>query len=208
MKKKQMKTIADIKDLVIEANERIESKIAEERAEMREKVFKLYDQVPDISKVITRLENMEGGQYHINDYGDLIYSVEVPKNIRELPLINDYLTQDFASIYPSARTCGNDLFIYQNCGEFISVNFYAYRNSYFVYDHETRKLIIEKETKGMPLEYIRAKIEKHMRKQGVFGDVIEMGYHGEYLRHFETKLGNATDEEVNAIVDAWEAQNE
>jgi hypothetical protein len=97
---------------------------------MRGQAFELYETCPEIQAVERQLENVTGGEYSFNDFGDLCYLVEVPKELRDLPFINDYLTRDFASIWPTALSCGNDLYIYQTCGPCITINEWAERGDY------------------------------------------------------------------------------
>jgi hypothetical protein len=194
-------TIADISAQAYHINKSLE----EVKASISLELHELYSKSDDINGVLKKLENMEGGEYHINEYGDLTYLVEVPQDIANLPEINDYLTKDYAFIHPRARRSERDLFIGQSCGEFISVNYYAER-SFFVYDNDNRRAVIEKHEDWMSDQYVRAIIERYQRAQGVFGDVVKVGYHGEYLSHFETLGENLTDIQLGDLIEGYEVE--
>ena len=181
---------------------RINKALEEVKASNSLELHGLYDSSEDIKNLLTKLENMIGGEYSIDDYGHLVYLVEVPQDIANLPEINDYLTKDYAFIYPHARKSQKDLWIGQSCGEFISVNFYHERSGHFVYDHETRTPIISNREDWMTSQYIKAMIEKHQRKTGVFGDVISLDYHGGYNSHYSILEDYLSDVGLDALIDS------
>jgi cyclophilin family peptidyl-prolyl cis-trans isomerase len=115
----------------------------------------------------------------MDEYQMLIYCVEIPSHIADLPYINDYLTRDFAFI-PKYEGNESQIFIAQACGQPIIINYYCDKNSYFIYDCEEHKEIMRKEpsiegNSDISIDaYISAKIEAYQQKTGCFGDVIIM----------------------------------
>lgn len=217
-----MKTLSDVKSIAAHLNLKIEAIALHariERQEIDEELFKLYDEASEIQKVLKDLENCQNGEYDFDSFGELIYLVEVPKGIRDLPSINDYLTQDYANIYPHARSCGNDLYIFQTLGDYIGINWNADTRGrqYFVY--EGRKEIIAKSDileEGHPTiseeDYVRARIELYQREKGEFNDVVEVDRNGGYSKHFDMKLSTTddinldapTDEELKKLINDYE----
>jgi len=183
-----MKTLSKIKKQLLKANERIEKLITKEREALRIKVFGYYDECKEVQKVLSDLQNFNKGNYSIEDFGDLVYSVKVPDDLADMPLINDYLTQDYGFILPYTKGMGNDLRLGQFCGEYISVDFEHDRNSFFVYDHGINKPVIEKRLDWMDDNYIKMKIELWQQRKGEFNDVIVIDRYGAYVRHFEMNL--------------------
>jgi hypothetical protein len=195
-----MNTLSDIQS----AAHTLGKSLDEAKASLSMELFTLYDSSEDIQKLAKNVENMEGGDYSIDDMGILIYSVAITKDILSLPEIKDYLTQDYAYIAGHR----NDYRLAQTCGEFISVSNYHDRNSYFVYDHETREAIIENRKDWMSDQYVRAMIEKHQRIAGVFVDVVKTDCYGGYDSHFET-LGEAlSDAQLDELITSLEPKNE
>lgn len=206
-----MKTITDIQAIAEEMENNFVSIRDAASSALEEKIFPLYDESPEIRKVMRDLEMMENGEYSIDEMGELIYSVEVPSPICDFPLINDYLTKDYLFLTGKKH---NDLRLAQSCGGFISVDFGHERGTYFVFDHEERKAVIEKEAEWMDEAYVAAKIELYQHKIGCFGDVIRVNSrYGWYESHFDTfkALGIKTElskEQLEEIVNDYETRNE
>jgi hypothetical protein len=202
-----MKTISDIK-LELEAIDG-ESKTFSQEASDR--ACKLFEDIPEINKLLVDLEMMRNGEYSIDESGELIYSIEVPKEIADLPFINDYLTKDYAFLTGKKH---NDLRIAQCCGEFISVDWNHERDCYFVFDHESRKAIIEKRLEWMDERYTAAMIELYQHNKGIFGDVIEINSrYGWYEKHFDTfeALGiksELTKDDLERIIKSYNSEVE
>lgn len=202
-----MKTITDIREQVEHLETMDRHARMETEKKYKGKIFKLYEDVPEINKLTEDLENMKGGYYEIDQWGDLIYSIDVPKHIKSLPEIGSYLTREYFT-YKDGK-------LSHFAGEFITVNWSGDSRSYFVFDHDTQKPIIadKPKTSGPVLEnYVRAKIELYMRQRGVFNDVVETDYYGGYVKHFEMKfpekqtenLEVTTDEELQEIIEKFE----
>ena len=193
-----MKTIADIKENV----ELLALTHRHARMETKSKIFEYYKDVAEINKLISDLENVQNGQYEIDNFGELIYSIDVPKHIKELPEIGDYLNQDFGHYYDGKISIG--------MGGFISINYSRDDRSYFVFDHDSRKPIINERVKRehptiSEDDYLRAKIELYQRKLGEFKDVVIVDYYGGYDKHFEFMSDSElTDKELQEIVDQYE----
>lgn len=197
-----MKTISDIKD----ALEVIDNETRKYSQDACNRAMELFKDIPEINKLISDLENMSNGEYSIDDHGELIYSVEVPKEIADLPFINDYLTHDFGHLTGKRH---NDLRLAQTCGLFVSINWNCSRE-YFVFDHDCNKEIVKKSDlleEGHPTitddSYVAAKIELYQESKGEFGDVIEIDYHGGYLKHFDTNRG-LSKEELKTLINTYE----
>lgn len=204
-----MKTISDIKENVELLHTMDRHARMETEKKYKAKIFAYYEQVPELKQLVHDLENHENGEYSIDDCGELIYSIEVSKEIKELPEIGDWLTGHFGTYKD-----GN---FSQWCGPFISIQ-YEYATSYFVFDHDCGEPIIDKRPsiEGHPRitedDYIRAKIELYMRSNGTFNDVIVTNYYGGYDKHFDMKLSTnedinldaRTDEELQLIIDEYE----
>jgi hypothetical protein len=157
--------------------------------ENAKKAFKILEKMPEVLKVLEDLESMQNGKYSFDECGELVYTVEVPNEIADLPFINDFLTRDFGFLTGKKH---NDLRLGQFCGPCITIDWNHGRNSYFIYDHETRKPVIEKREEYMTLEYVSAVIELYQNKQGVFNDIVEIdSYYGFYNKHFSgSKIKN------------------
>ena len=185
-----MKTIADIRENVETLHQVYQMTIEERAKEARAKIFAYYDQTPEIEKIKKDMDNMENGEYDIDANGDLIYKVEIPKEIGALPFIEEYLTNWHGFIQGGART--PEHYLCQWCGEFISVSWEHDRGSYFVFDHDSLKPIIPKneritedgDREGLPAEYVALKIELHMQRKGVFCDVVNVRENGSYSMHW------------------------
>ena len=176
-----MKTIADIKAEF----EKIDLRTKEAHEALMLEAFEVYEKMDEVNKILTDLECCVNGEYSIGDYGYLIYTVEVPAHLANLPYINDYLTRDYGFLM-------DDLRIGQTCGPFIGINWSGI-GSYFVYDHDTNKEIVSKSDlieEGYPTislkTYVAAKLEAYQKDKGEFGDVVEVDYYGGYLKHFDT----------------------
>lgn len=208
-----MKTITDIKQALtsIDTESKLYSKEATGRA------IKLFEGITEIDKILSDLENMENGEYSFDALGELVYSIEVPKDIADLPFINDYLTKDYGNLTGFGH---NDLRLSQCCGDYISIDNSGDSRSYFVYDSESNKEIVNKSDireDGHPTisedQYIAAKIEMHQLDSGCFNDVIEVDYHGSYVKHFSTfdALGiktETTKEFLQNIINEYEKEDE
>jgi hypothetical protein len=174
-------------------------------------IFEQYDKVDEIATILRSLENCEKGHYSMDEYQMLIYCVEIPSHIADLPYINDYLTRDFAFI-PKYEGNESQIFIAQACGQPIIINYYCDKNSYFIYDCEEHKEIMRKEpsiegNSDISIDaYISAKIEAYQQKTGCFGDVIEVDYYGGYNRHHK-RHESVTEENYQSIIDQFEQSN-
>jgi hypothetical protein len=206
-----MRTITDIKQALIDINN--ESK--EFKKDAAERAFELFKGIVEIDEVFNDLENFQNGDYSFDDSGMLVYSVEVPKEIADLPFINDYLTQDYQHLIGYGH---NDLRLAQTCGDFISINTSGDSRSYFVYDSESGKELVKSsdiKKEGHPTisenQYIAAKIELHQLESGCFNDVVLVDYHGSYVKHFNTHeylRGEVTKDMLNDIIDTYETEEE
>jgi hypothetical protein len=174
--------------------------------ELAKKAFKIFDTMPEVEKIIRDVDNCERGEYFIDEDNMLAYRVEVPKELRDLPFINDYLTKDFGWMTGKDH---KDLWFTQCCGDFIAINRSHGAREAFVFESSSGKTIIQNNESWMEDEYIAAVIEKHQQEKGEFGDVIEIHPHyGTYLRHFHTlrHLGQTEQakEEIQRIIDKYE----
>lgn len=175
-----MKTISDIKDELIKLDDSTKYFSSSVTLE----AFELFKDIPEIDKLTRDLENMRNGEYSINEYGELEYSIEVPSEIADLPFINDYLTRDYGHLTGKKD---NDLRLAQSMGGFISVNHEHDKGEYFVYDHDSNKPIIETRKDWMDNRYVAAVIEFYQHETGCFNDVIEIcSRYGSYEKHFNT----------------------
>lgn len=175
------KNIAPLKAQIESIKRNYDSDLEQVKSEL----FEIYKHDDEVNKPLRDLECMQGGEYDFDDYGELIYSVEVPSEIADLPFINDYLTRDYASI--SHHYGHNDLRVSQTCGGYIAVNWNHERDCYFVYDQETSKPIIEKHEEWMDERYVAAVIELYQHGTGCFGDVVKVcSRYGSYEGHFDT----------------------
>jgi hypothetical protein len=163
--------------------ETLEGDFKEHEESLKRELFKIYAQLPEISSLFSQVENQENGFYFFDDYGFLCYGVQVPAKIADLKFINDFLTADYFHI-DRGHSGHNDLVLSVTCGQAITID-YTWKNT-FIHDHEENETIIEKYENWMTPEYIAAKIELHQLKTGVFGDVIEIDYYGNYSKHFNT----------------------
>lgn len=213
-----MKTLSDIKELADGYEAELDAKKKEHREEEQAamaSLFAQYDQCTEITDVLRRLENCDGGEYTFDDYGDLNCIVEVPKGIRDLPFINDYYSQDFARIFPHAVNHEADLYIAQSCGQPIAINNHTTGREYYVYDREARKPIIAEPKEWMDSAYVGAVIANYQSKQGVFGDVVFIDYYGSFVSHFKFHAALEASEaesldDVKAfqkLIDRYEAEN-
>lgn len=174
----------------------IQQELSDQKEKMLyDKLFKLYKKDKPLQKLLDRAENGDYDTYTFDESGMLCGVIELNK--KDYPFLQEYLDFNMLSGYVS------DYGLELCCGEAITVNWNHGRNEYFIYDHESRKSIIEKYDEK-PEEYYHAKIEQWQRKKGVFNDVVKIGYYGEYLGHVNTKLGNASDKEVQKIIDQCE----
>jgi hypothetical protein len=178
---------------------------------LEKKAFKIFETIDDVNKIVSDLEQVKNGEYTIEDDGMLAYRVEVPKELRDLPFINDYLTREYGYLTGKSHS---DLWLTQCCGGFIAVNLNPERGCYFVYDSERSKPIIEKREDWMESRYVAAVIELYQESKGEFGDVIVVnsryGYYEEHFSTFkhlecETQLSK---KELQAIVDSYESKRE
>ena len=202
-----MKTIADIKAEF----EKIDLRAKEEHEALSMEAFEVYEKMDEVNKILTDLECCVNGEYSTDRYGELIYSVEVPAHLADLPYINDYLTRDYGFLM-------DDLRLAQHCGPFIGINWNSTSREFFVYDSDTHKEIVSKADlieEGHPTikeeTYVAAKLEAYQKDKGEFGDIIEVGYYGDYLRHFDTweYLKETCDslednEAINKIIEEYE----
>lgn len=173
------------------------------------KAFKLFDANKKVSGIVSKLardlENCEGGEYSFDDDGDFIYSVEVPDEILEYPFINDYILHviEYGHLMGKKH---NDLRIAQHLGAPITVNWDHEKGDYFVYDRESRKVIIDKRQEWMSESYVAAKIELYQLQRGCWSDVVEIcSRYGSYEKHFNTHKvlnGKVSKEELEAVIDA------
>lgn len=206
-----MKTITDIKENVELLHTMDRHARMETEKKYKKKIFELYKDVPELMNLVNNLENFKTGEYSIDHDGDLIYGIEVSKDISSLPEIGSWLEGFFGNY--------KDGTYYQWCGDFISVNWSGRDCCYFVYDHGTQKAIIEERPKDKEKSdvenYVRAKVELYMRKRGQYDDVIETDYYGGYVQHFELRfpdrsenLDEVTNEELQTIIDNFEQEND
>ena len=199
-----MKTINDIKDNVellamMDRNARVESE-----KKYKSKIFAYYDEVKEIRDLINKLENVQDGFFSIDNFGELIYCLEVPKHIRELPDIGDYLTQGIGT-YKDGLFC-------QFMGPHISISYN--RDCYFVFDHDRNvSIITNRPVRHAHLitenQYLRAKIELYQQLKGEFCDVIVTDYYGGYHEHFNMfDSDNKTIEQLKEIIEQYEANED
>lgn len=206
-----MKNLHDLLPEVQRIRDVFEQKRDDAINEAVEALFPLYDEAPEIQKIRTDAENLEHGEYFFDGLGDLCYRVPIPKEVRTLPFIKEYLTQDFGVI--------DDDHLSQGCGDHISINWYAGDRAYFAYDSSTGHAVpgLEerpKDKEGCPIvpkDYVKAKIEMTMRGKGIFGDVVEVDYYGGYMRHYDLSwpqkgenLDAMTEEELTNIINTYE----
>lgn len=197
-----MKTITDIKENVellhtMDRNARMETE-----KKYKAKIFAYYKDVPEIVQLANDLDNCVGGEYSFDNDGDLIYGIEVKKDIATLPEIGSFLESYFGNY--------KDGTYYQWCGDFISVN-RADPKCYYVYDHGTNKPLLKERPsidgnqEITEENYLRAKIELYMRESGQFNDVVEVDYYGSYVQHFDMSFPEeVTDDELKDIVNKFE----
>lgn len=201
-----MKTISDIKENVELLHTMDRHARMETEKRYKAKIFAYYDEVEEIKKVMSDFENLSNGEYRFDEHGDFVYSIDLPREIKELPEIGDYLTQDMGH-YKDGR-------LTQFLSGPISINRHDSR-CYFIFDHEMREPILKERPKTehpvISLEtYIKAKIELYMRSKGECKDVIEVDYYGGYMGHFSTlidgyeNLDSPTDEELESMVREFE----
>ena len=110
-----MQTVSDLKSKL----EDIQNETKHFSQEAAGRAFELLKDLPEANRPLEDLENFKGGEYSFDDFGELIYSVEVPSDVADLPFINDYLTRDFGFLTGKRH---NDLRLAQRCGPCITVS--------------------------------------------------------------------------------------
>ena len=174
-----MKNLSDFMSKI----EALDSDFKKHEETLKLDLFEIYSQVPEIISLLSNVENAKNGFYFFEDFGFLSYGVQVPAKIADLKFINDFLTEDYFHI-DRGHSGHNDLILSVTCGQAITID-YTSKNT-FIYDHEENETIIEKYENWMSQEYLAAKIELHQLKTGIFGDVVEIDYYGQYKKHFNT----------------------
>lgn len=174
-----MKNLSDFMSKI----EALDSDFKKHEETLKLDLFEIYSQVPEIISLLSNVENAKNGFYFFEDFGFLSYGVQVPAKIADLKFINDFLTEDYFHI-DRGHSGHNDLILSVTCGQAITID-YTWKNT-LIYDHEENETIIEKYENWMSQEYLAAKIELHQLKTGIFGDVVEIDYYGQYKKHFNT----------------------
>jgi len=194
-------TVNDIKEKVLMLEKKIETFRETELVE----IFNEYDLVDDINNLKHQLENCTGGRYDFDESDWLIYGVKIPDHIVDLPFINDYLTQDYAFI---SKTMGGhkDIYIAQNCGPCICINYSHNRSDYFIYDHKAQEIVLQKNLSWFDDIYISAKLEEYQNSKGCFGDIVVIdSYYGSYAKHFK-RSEEVTEDNFKEIIKRYEAK--
>lgn len=180
-------------------------------------LFKAYDQDATLTAFLGRVEDCtDPDGYQFDQTGMLVSLYNLNFEAAAFPYLEDYITSKTIGYYEESEAR------VEVChGEVITINWNHDRNSYFVYNGEFRKPIISKRIEGgskiTEEDYVRAKIEQHMRASGVFGDVVEVSnYDGSYIKHFSMRfpwsdtenLEDITDEKLQSLVDQYENNEE
>jgi hypothetical protein len=192
-------TVNDIKDFVLLINKENDQSV---NFNMK-RIFDEYDRVEEITVIKSNLENFKEGKYEFGDDGELNYGVKIPETIVDLPFINDYLTQDYGFI---SKTMGShkEIYVAQYAGACISINFSHDSKSWFIYDQETRKPVIEKKLPWHDNTYIGALLEEYQTDKGVFNDIVIIdSYCGSYCKHFQ-RPEEVTLENYKEIIKQYE----
>ena len=180
--------------------EKLETVNAENnRAEeaVKKELFKAYESLEEIKALISSGENLEHGEYTFNNHGEFCYQIELSDSIKSLPFIDDFLNE----CGPFWVDLKNNL-LEVNLISPITVNWNHGRNSYFVYDQDNRKCVINsfKNDCNGDETLARLMIEKYQRDSGEFGDVIEVcDRYGQYLGHVLSEYGKLSDEEFKKV---------
>jgi hypothetical protein len=166
--------------------------------EVKEKLFEAYNEIEEIKTLESQAENLENGEYTFTEHGDFAYQIEIDEDILKLPFISDYFEGQGPG-HVNLKEKNITIF----CGGPITVNWNHCKRSYFVYDQETGKPVIESfendcyENETLAL----LMIEKYQRSTGCFGDVIEIcDRYGSYIKHVDSKFGNLSDDELKAEI--------
>lgn len=190
-----MKNIDAIKEQVTAMDIEYTEKREKDILDSQEKLFKIYDEVEEIQKLLRDLENVVNGEYVINAHW-LEYQIEITIDILSLPQIEEYLTKDFGHLgehtYLDFGHLGENTYVCQSIGSYIGVNRSGGSHSYFVYDSDNRKEIVKRSDileEGHPTiseeQYISAKIALYQIEQGEFNYVIEVDYYGNCIKQFD-----------------------
>lgn len=180
MKNNKADILTKIDSITTQAHSEVEA--------LKKSLFELYDSTPIIKEFLNRVENIDKpDSYQFNSFDGYLESVFEPTfNVKDFPFIDEYFNENFIGHYDSK----NNQFLVCH-GPSITVDWNHDRNSYFVYDRESRKPIIEsrRSIEGHPTisenAYVAAKIAQYQNKQGVFNDVVVIDYYGHYLKHFD-----------------------
>jgi hypothetical protein len=192
-------SVNDIRLKVLE----LEKEVTEVKDSLLKEIFEEYDKVDEIKKILIDLDNCVNGKYEFDSNGELIYGVKIPNNIVDLPFINDYLTQDCAFI-PQDMGHHSEIYVAQNCGKCISVNYSHDKDCYFVFDSGYHKAILIKNLSWYDHIYVSAKIEEYQNSIGVFDDIVIIdSYYGSYCKHFVRDV-SVNEDNYKTIIKQYE----
>ncbi len=185
-----MKLISDIRENVELLHTMNRHAMSELDKKYKPKIFAYYDECKEIQELLNKRDTPE--DYKIDECGELVSYVTIPEDILALPEIKDYLSQEYGYVRDDELT--------QFHGPYISIDWNHERNSYFVYDTESRHPIIDKREEWMDEIYVGAVIAEFQTHQGVFNDIIEIcSRYGSYQGHFKfdallKRVNNLEDE--------------
>jgi hypothetical protein len=206
-----MKNLSDVRALAARADQIYQAQVQKSQAAHQAQLFPLYEQCPEITRLLNQLENGKGIEYFIDgSVGDLMSYIDVPSEIMALPEIEEF----FEVLHPWAHLDRNYQRLEQCHGDFIYINHHAGRRSPALARWSTGDIILRYDQlieDGHPTitedEYIAAKVELAMREKGYFPAIVELDVQGGYLRHFRTHLGHIGDNDltqIQKIVDDYE----
>lgn len=203
-----MKTKSDILAQIDSLNEYHSTK----EESLKQDLFKLYENDKKIKAFLTRVENCNNpDNYSFDSFGMLISSYSPDFDLDAYPFFSEFVDSLMVGHFNEKES------VMENChGESVTINWNHDRSTYFVYDGESRKAIIEKKEKWMDETYVAAKIAQFQNEQGVFNEVVEIDYYGGYNGHFSLsshldarEVKNLDDKSgLDKIIERYESLNE
>lgn len=193
-----MKTKSD----VLSSINQLENDFKTNLERLKQDLFKVYETDELLIEFLKKTENHDSPDcYEFDESGTLCACFKIPFKLTDYPYFSEYYNLNGIGYLNKETGC-----VESPCGETITVNWNHSRNSYFIYDHETRKSIVEKK-EDKPKEYYLARIEQYQRNRGVFGNVVSINwYDGSYIEHvtIPQEIINLNDAELTKFIEKYE----
>ncbi len=136
---------------------------------------------------------------------DAVMVLDLPEwlEYEDTEVIEALLSKLMEHAYIKHDTDGQWL-VHQCLGSPTIVNWNAGRNEYTIYSDELKLKVL----KVVDEKHAMLLIEQAMRKAGVFENIVEVDYHGQFMKFLSTGMGKLKDKTISQRLKKYEDINE